>query len=254
MFEKSLTSQEHRLHIFNNSQSVSSSTMLCSWSRHNIKQTGSQNLYSLGTTRINKYENRISEDWGQHYVKQIEDNLGKSEDGERVSWRFQLIFATVAQPQLIRRQKRAIRALRGPLWQYTHNDIAALGPFSVTEFNLVSSHDVYYVCALNMIFSIWSDLSSPQLTLIFLSGSGLVRARPAGAKAPVIPWGHLLPPNGCRQISAMETPGMVQFTTLMKRKEREREKYLGSVKGHFKCVHTLNAVNTQDSLAVRFPG
>lgn len=167
--------------------------------RHNIKQTGSQNLYSLGTTRINKYENHISEDGGQHYVKQIEDILGKSENGERVSWRFQLIFAAVAQPQLIRRQKRAIRALRGPLWQYTHNGIAALGPFSVMEFNLVSSHNVYYVCALNMIFSIWSDLSSPQLTLIFLSGSGLVRARPAGAKAPVIPWGHLLPRNGCHQ-------------------------------------------------------
>ncbi len=171
--------------------------MLCSQSLHNIKQTGSQNLYSLGTTRINKYENCISEDGGQHYVKQIEDVLGKSENGERVSWRFQMIFAAMAQPQLIRWQKRAIQALWGPLWQYTHNDIAALGPFSVTEFNLVSSHNVYYVCALNMIFSIWSYLSSPQLTLIFLSGSGLVRARSAGAKAPVIPWGHLLPRNGC---------------------------------------------------------
>ncbi len=139
---KSLTSQEH---IFNNSQSLSTSTMLCSQSLHNIKQTGSH---------INKYENCISEDGGQHYVKQIEDVLGKSENGERVSWRFQLIFAAMAQPQLIRWQKRAIQVLRGPLWQHTHNDIAALGPFSVTEFNLVSSHNVYYVCALNMIFSI----------------------------------------------------------------------------------------------------
>lgn len=67
---KSLTSQEHRLYIFNNSQFLSSSTMLCSWSCHNIKQTGSHKLYSLGTARINKYEKRISEDGGQHYVQQ----------------------------------------------------------------------------------------------------------------------------------------------------------------------------------------
>lgn len=127
----------------------------------------------------------------------------------------ELIFAAVAQSQLIWRQKWAVKALRGPLWQYVQ-------PFSVRELDFVSSHDVYYVWALNMIFSIWSDLSSPQLTLIFHSGSGSFRPRPAVAKTPVIPWGHLLPRNGRREISALEKPGKVQFTTLMKRKPRER--------------------------------
>lgn len=59
---KSLTSQEHSLHIFNNSQSLSFSTMLSSPSHRNNKQKGGKKTsHSLGRTSITKSKNHISE-------------------------------------------------------------------------------------------------------------------------------------------------------------------------------------------------